>query len=209
MSAQRTVQMDTVQIDIRSFLWGHAILTIITDNFSFAHSSFPTACLISIHITMWLVESLDDQNRMIIAMPFVWLLIKVIWTLFFSKSVTLSWRNNVITSKAFFSSNQWHCSEVTWSVCYSARGIDDHHINPNINDRDHLVGQLNRGICVTFETWKAFLSPDPWLCPEAMMWPGLLFSETFETSKALFLNDVTRLQVETCVCLCTQLCSRL
>ena len=52
MSAQRTVQMDTVQIDIRSFLWGHAILTIITDNFSFAHSSFPTACLIAIHIEL-------------------------------------------------------------------------------------------------------------------------------------------------------------
>ena len=51
MSAQRTVQIDT-DADIRSFWWGHPILTIITDNFSFAHSSFPTACLIAIHIKL-------------------------------------------------------------------------------------------------------------------------------------------------------------
>ena len=61
MSAQRTVQMGT-DTDIRFFWWGHPILTIITDNFSFANSSFPTACLIAIHIKLCDWMSHRTQN---------------------------------------------------------------------------------------------------------------------------------------------------
>ena len=35
-----------------------------------------------------------------------------------------------------------HCC--TLSLCYLGTETDDHHRNPNINDRDHLVGQLTR-----------------------------------------------------------------
>ena len=31
------------------------------------------------------------------------------------------------------------------SLWYLGDETDDHHRNPNINDRDHLVGQLTRG----------------------------------------------------------------
>ena len=34
-----------------------------------------------------------------------------------------------------------HCCAIF--LCYLGR--DDHYRNPNINDRDHLVGQLTRG----------------------------------------------------------------